>query len=127
MPGIKDELETRETSRLISASKVEGTSVYNRKGDKLGTVEDIMIDKYTGQVGYAVMSFGGFLGIGHRHHPLPWQVLDYDEQMGGYIVELDKKQLEGAPSYEADADPNWEDRDWGKKVHDYYNVPPYWI
>lgn len=127
MPGINNELETRETSRLISASKVEGTTVYNRKGDKLGSVEDIMIDKFTGQVGYAVMSFGGFLGIGHRHHPLPWQVLDYDQQMGGYVVDLDKKQLEGAPSYEADVDPDWEDRVWGKKVHDYYNVPPYWI
>jgi hypothetical protein len=127
MPGISHEAEISETSRLISASKVEGTAVYNRKGEKLGTVEDIMIDKYTGQVGYAVMSFGGFLGMGHQHHPLPWQVLDYDPKMGGYVVDLDKKQLEGAPSYATDEDPDWEDRVWGKRVHDYYNVPPYWI
>jgi hypothetical protein len=127
MPGISHEAEIGESSRLISANKVEGTPVYNRKGDKLGTVEDIMIDKYTGQVGYAVMSFGGFLGIGDKHHPLPWQVLDYDPKMGGYVVDLDKQQLEGAPSYAADEDPDWEDRVWGKRVHDYYNVPPYWI
>ncbi len=127
MPGISHEAEIGESSRLISANKVEGTAVYNRKGDKLGTVEDIMIDKYTGQVGYAVMSFGGFLGIGDKHHPLPWQVLDYDPKMGGYVVDLDKKQLEGAPSYATDEDPDWEDRVWGKRVHDYYNVPPYWI
>lgn len=127
MPGISHEAEMRETSRLISANKVEGTPVYNRKGDKLGTVEDIMIDKFTGQVGYAVLSFGGFLGIGDKHHPLPWQVLDYDPKMGGYVVELDKKQLQDAPSYAADQDPDWEDRVWGKRVHDYYNVPPYWI
>lgn len=127
MPGISHEAEMRESSRLISANKVEGTPVYNRKGDKLGTVEDIMIDKFTGQVGYAVLSFGGFLGIGDKHHPLPWQVLDYDPKMGGYVVELDKKQLQDAPSYAADQDPDWEDRVWGKRVHDYYNVPPYWI
>jgi hypothetical protein len=69
---------SEETSALISANKVEGTTVKNAAGEKLGSIEEIMIDKRSGKVAYAVMSFGGFLGIGDRHHPLPWGVLKYD-------------------------------------------------
>ena len=72
-----------ETHRLISAEKVQGTPVYNAQGEKLGTIEDVMIDKITGKVAYAILSMGGFLGIGERHHPLPWNVLTYDEELGG--------------------------------------------
>lgn len=120
-------LEARETGTLIAADKVEGTSVYNRAGDKLGSIETIMLDKMSGKVAYAVMSFGGFLGIGERYHALPWSVLTYDTNQGGYMVNLDKQVLEGAPSFAAGDYPNYEDRAWGKQVHDYYNVPPYWI
>ena len=74
---------TDETDRLIASDKVEGTAVYNRQGERLGTVYNLMIDKYTGQVAYAVMSFGGFLGIGESYHPLPWRVLTYDTRQGG--------------------------------------------
>ncbi len=121
------DVASEETTSLISAGKVQGTPVYNPKGEKLGRVEDVMIDKMSGVVAYAVLSFGGFLGMGDRHHPLPWQVLDYDTGQGGYIVDLDKETLQGAPSYGANEDVNWADRNWGKKVHDYYEVPPYWI
>jgi hypothetical protein len=121
------ELEKRETTRLIAADKVEGTAVYNRAGDRLGSIENVMLDKLSGKVAYAVMSFGGFLGIGDRHHPLPWSVLSYDTRQGGYVVDLDKKALEGAPSYATGATPNWEEETWGKQVHDYYRVPPYWL
>ena len=86
-----------ETGTLISADKVEGTSVYNRSGDKLGSVKTVMIDKKSGKVAYAVMSFGGFLGIGSDLHPLPWAVLDYDTAEDGYVVDLDKDTLEKAP------------------------------
>src|SRR5919205_2546753 len=88
---------TDETDRLISADKVEGTAVYNRMGERLGTVYTVMIDKYSGQVAYAVMSFGGFLGIGERYHPLPWRALTYDTRLGGYVVDITRGQLEGAP------------------------------
>ncbi len=71
-------LETKETSRLIAADKVEGTAVYNPAGEKIGSIENIMIDKLSGKVAYAVMSFGGFLGIGDKHYPLPWSMLKYD-------------------------------------------------
>ena len=86
------------TGTLISAQKVKGTTVLNLAGEKLGSVEDVMIDKVSGRAIYAVMSFGGFLGMGEKYHPLPWATLKYDEQKGGYVVNLDKKQLEGAPS-----------------------------
>ncbi len=78
---------------LIAAEKVNGTDVYNMNGDKLGNVDDIMTDKVSGKAIYAVMSFGGFLGIGERQHPLPWSALTYDESKGGYVVNLDKRQL----------------------------------
>jgi len=82
------------TGSLIAAEKVNGTDVYNMNGDKLGTVDDIMIDKISGKAIYAVMSFGGFLGIGEKQHPLPWSSLTYDEAKEGYVVNLDKKMLE---------------------------------
>ena len=117
------ELERRETSRLIGSDKVEGTPVYNADGENLGTVARVMIDKISGKVSYAVMSFGGFLGIGDRHHPLPWDVLTYDTRMGGYIVNLDRATLENAPTYARDEEPAWEDETWGRGVHDYYGTP----
>src|ERR687898_912245 len=88
---------TDETSSLISSDKVEGTAVYDRRGEKLGSIHSVMIDKISGKVAYAVMSFGGFLGIGDRYHPLPWHVLTYDTRQGGYVVDLDPSMLKGAP------------------------------
>jgi len=111
---------------LIAAEKVNGTNVYSPSGDKLGSVEDIMIDKVSGKAIYAVMSFGGFLGIGDKHHPLPWSSLKYDKSKEGYVVNLDKKTLEGAPSYERDADFRWTP-DYGRQVDKYYGVPSYWM
>jgi len=123
----EEALKKRETGSLIAADKVEGTGVYNTAGDKLGSVERMMIDKRSGRVAYAVMSFGGFLGIGDRHHPLPWGVLRYDPETGGYVINLDIEALKGAPTIsENDAKFDWDDRKWGATVHDYYRVPPYW-
>ncbi len=123
--GSTSGVATDETDRLIASNKVEGTAVYNRQGERLGTVHNFMVDKYTGQVAYAVMSFGGFLGLGESYHPLPWRVLTYDTNMGGYVVDLDKSKLEGAPSYTAANEPNWSDRDYGRRVHDYYGATPW--
>jgi PRC-barrel domain len=113
---------TDETSNLISSDKVEGTAVYNRQGEKLGSIHSVMIDKVSGKVAYAVMSFGGFLGIGDRYHPLPWSVLTYDTGQGGYAVDLDRSMLEGAPSYSASEMPDWSDPEWSRKVQDYYRT-----
>ncbi len=123
----QDRLSSSETRKLIAADKVEGTTVRNRAGEKLGSIDNVMIDKLTGRVAYAVMSFGGFLGIGDRYHALPWGVLKYDPKMDSYVVDLDKEQLEGAPTYHKSDALDWDDPVWARKVHDYYNVPPFWI
>lgn len=109
-------------SDIISADRVEGTDVYNTAGDKLGSIEDIMIDKRSGQVRYAVMEFGGFLGMGTDRYPIPWNMLDYDTGKDGYVVPLDKAKLEGAPSYRDDADRPEYDEPYSRRVNSYYGV-----
>ena len=114
-------LEADETHRLISSEKVDGTAVYDRRGERLGTVHHVMIDKYTGQVSYAVMSFGGFLGMGESYHPLPWKVLTYDTRLGGYVADhLDRDRLQGAPSYTSRDMPNWDDRSYTGRIDQYW-------
>ncbi len=114
------DVDTRETNRIIASDKVEGTAVYNPEGDRLGTVERFMVDKKSGQAEYAVMSFGGLFGIGDRHYPLPWQALTYDTDKNGYVVNVTKEQLEGAPNYERGGDEPTYDRDYGERVYTYY-------
>jgi sporulation protein YlmC with PRC-barrel domain len=119
--------EKRETASLIGSDKVEGTNVYRSNGDKIGAIERIMLDKQSGKVAYAVMSFGGFLGIGHDHYPVPWSLLTYNINLGGYEVNISDQQLKGAPSYANDNDWDWEDRKRAQQIYDYYRVPPYWM
>jgi PRC-barrel domain len=119
------EATSNTAGNLIAADKVEGTNVYNLAGDKLGTVEDVMMDKISGRAIYAVMSFGGFLGMGEKHHPLPWGTLKYDTAKGGYLVNLDKKKLQDAPNYDLNADFKWTP-EYGRKVDSYYNATSYW-
>ena len=123
MASVEDPSDTR--GRLIAADQVEGTSIYNRSGESLGSIEDVMIDKVSGRIAYAVAGFGGFLGIGNRHYPLPWDKLKYDTQMGGYVVDLDRQVLEGAPSYSDTDAVGWQDPAWGRRVYDYYGTEPY--
>lgn len=115
-----------ETTSLIAGSKVTGTAVYDMGGEELGSIHDIMIDKLTGKVAYAVMSFGGFLGMGNSYHPLPWSLLKYDVDKSGYVVNLSRDQLQGAPSYAVGTDPGWGDRGYEQKVHDFYDADAYW-
>ena len=115
----------QETTSLISSEKVAGTAVYNTAGEDIGSIHDIMLDKKSGNVAYAVMEFGGFLGIGSKFHPLPWSLLKYDTSKGGYVVNLDKQQLEGAPAYDTDVEPNWGE-EYDDKVYNYYGAKPYW-
>jgi hypothetical protein len=114
-------LERDETGNLISSRKVEGTPVYNSKGEKLGSVDHMMIGKRSGRVEYAVMSFGGFLGMGEQYHPLPWDVLDYDTEKDGYVVDIDREKLERGPTFEKDNQPAY-DRNYGETVYTYYGV-----
>jgi hypothetical protein len=123
--NVAGAVATDETDRLISSDKTVGTAVYNRQAEHIGSVYNLMIDKYSGQVAYAVMSFGGFLGIGESYHPLPWKKLTYDPRLGGYVVDLDRRQLETAPSYTSGTAPDWSDRAFGQRVDEFYGVPPY--
>ena len=116
----------KETHDLIASDKVEGTKVYDPSGEHIGSVERILIEKRSGKVSYAVLSFGGFLGMGHEHYPLPWSKLNYDESLGGYRTYVSKSQLEGAPKYDDDNDDFWSAEN-GRRVYDYYGVAPYWI
>lgn len=84
----------------ILASRVKGTAVYNASGDKIGTVEDIVLDKQSNQIMFAALGFGGFLGAGEKYYPVPWSLLDYSEDKGGYVVPLNKDQLDAAPNYD---------------------------
>lgn len=117
-----DTVTADETGKLISADKVIGTPVYNANGDRLGTIDGIMLHKISGRVAFAVLSVGGFLGIGERYHPLPWDVLTYDEDKGGYNVDLKEDQLRGAPHYSRqEIDTHGYGADSGR-IRDYYGV-----
>ena len=109
------------SSPVISSDQVEGTAVYNANGDKLGSIDDLMIDRRSGQVRYAVLEFGGFLGINTDRYPLPWSMLKYDMQLEGYVVPLQKEQLDSAPRYTDTDVPEYTD-DYGRKVYDHYGV-----
>jgi sporulation protein YlmC with PRC-barrel domain len=110
-----------ETQRLIASDKIEGTRVYNKQGDRLGSIRNFMVNKTSGRVEYAVLEFGGILGIGSEFYPLPWDLLSYDERLGGYAVAIDKEKLEGAPRYR-DRDPMWDEL-YGQQVYGYYGMP----
>ena len=120
MADTDTDIETDETVDLIASNKVEGTSVYDREGDRLGTIYNFMVDKVNGQVEYAVLSFGGLFGLGSDHYPLPWDRLTYDEELGGYQIDLVKEDLEEAPRYSADQEQPF-DRDFGERIDTFYD------
>lgn len=108
---------------LISSEDVEGCFVFNLEGEEIGEIDHLMIDKASGQVLYAVMSFGGFLGLGHSHYPVPWSKLSYDTRLNGYKMDVSEIQLRDAPEF---SDDSWSNREWERIIHDHYGVPPYW-
>jgi hypothetical protein len=113
----------QETASLIGSDKVEGTAVFGPDETKIGSIERVMIDKVSGRVSYAVLGFGGFLGLGNDHYPLPWQSLKYDTRLGGYRTGVTEDQLRGAPKYRDDSDWNWTDVARNRALNEYYGVP----
>jgi sporulation protein YlmC with PRC-barrel domain len=110
----------------IRAKKVIGTSVKDPSGTSIGKVEDIVLDKLSNNIMFAIVGFGGFLGVGEKFHPLPWSVLDYDETEGGYVVNLTKEQLQSAPAYTMDELIRGDGSQFRVEVYDYYDAPRYW-
>ena len=113
----------RETVSLIGSDKVEGTAVYGADDQKIGTVQRVMLDKVSGKVAYAVVSFGGFLGMGEDYYPMPWPSMKYDTNLGGYRVAITESQLKGAPKYNRSTDWDWSNRVRDREVYDYYHTP----
>jgi sporulation protein YlmC with PRC-barrel domain len=110
-------------NHLISADRVQGTPVYDESGEKLGHIEDVMLDKASGRVAYAIMSYGGFLGAGERYHPLPWSMLTYDIGRNGYVVRLTKSQLDNAPTLGREEVDNEHQIGWAEAVHTHFGLP----
>ena len=109
--------------QLISSEDVEGTNVYDMNGTKIGDIDHLMIDKISGRVSYAVMSFGGFIGLGHSHYPIPWGALKYDTKLNGYVTGITQEQLKDAPAF---SDDSYSNRNWETRTYAHYNVAPYW-
>jgi sporulation protein YlmC with PRC-barrel domain len=123
-------MTTQSGHALIPAERVNGTDVYSQSGDKLGRVEDIAIDKVSGKVAYAILSFGGFLGMGERHAPVPWSVLTYDTEKRGYVIPLTEGAIKDAPSFTPQELSGWNDTHMRSNIFEYYasfGAQPYWL
>ena len=118
--------DSSSSHRLIESDRVEGTMVYGVDGRRLGTVKRLAIDKISGQIAYAVISFGAFFGIGAETHIIPWRKLDYDVRLGGYRTEITEAELLDAPDFSDETKIDGSDREREKELHDYYGVRHYW-
>ena len=118
-------MENDNKHDLIESDRVIGADVYDLNGNHIGSIERLMLQKIGGIVSHAVLSFGGFFGIGDNHYPIPWQKLKYDEKLDGYRADISKTQIEGAPSYNANEDYDWS-RDVNAELLKHYGEPPYW-
>lgn len=121
-----DEEDRHNFRRVMSAGTLAGDRVRNSAGEDLGKIEEIMLDVPTGRVAYAVLSFGGFLGMGNKLFAIPWQALTLDEREHEFILNVDKNQLENAPGFDKDNWPDMADRTWGSQIYSYYGRTPYW-
>src|SRR5436305_134168 len=106
--------------------RVHGTVVRRRSGERVGTIQRLMIDKVSGNVAYAILRFGGFFGVGDKHLPIPWERLKFDTTRQAYLVSLTDKELANAPSYASDADFDWGDRKSEGALHSYYGTRAHW-
>jgi sporulation protein YlmC with PRC-barrel domain len=113
-------------SDAIRAKKVIGTSVKDLSGDKIGTVEDIVLDKLSNNIVFVIVGFGGFMGMGEKYHPIPWLSLKYDEREGAYVVPFSRDMLEAAPADSIDALVSGNAVAYRDRAYDYYNAPHYW-
>jgi len=112
--------------RVASAGTITGNEVRNLKGEDLGKIEEIMLETSTGTVSYAVLSFGGFLGMGDKLFAVPWRALSLNADEEGFVLDVEKDRLEEAPGFDKDDWPDFADPAWGLGIHEYYGVRPYW-
>jgi sporulation protein YlmC with PRC-barrel domain len=112
---------------VMAADTLEGDTVVNNRDEKLGEITDIMIDVQTGQVAYAVLSCGGFMGIGDKLFAIPWGALTLDASQKQFILDIVKERLKAAPGFDKDHWPSMADSRWASEVHDYYGQREYWL
>lgn len=124
-PETTDHKRT-ETRRVVSAGTMTGDSVRNLSGDDLGKVQEIMLDVYDGSIAYAVVSFGGFLGMGEKLFAVPWKALTLVQDEEHFLLDVDKSVLENAPGFDKDEWPDFTDPNWGQGIHEHYGTTPYW-
>jgi sporulation protein YlmC with PRC-barrel domain len=110
----------------IRAKKVLGTKVVSTSGDKIGQIEDVILDKSSNSILFAVVGFGGFLGVAEKYHPIPWTSLEYDPDGGAYVVSYTKEQLQAAPSGSIDELTRDDGMAFRDRTYDYYKAPRYW-
>ena len=115
-----------KTHALVASDRVEGTVVRRLSGERIGTIQRLMIDKVSGNVAYAVLRFGGFLGMSEKHLPIPWEKLKFDTATQAYQVCITDAELAAAPSYAAGQEFDWGDRKSEIELHNYYGARPYW-
>ena len=116
-----------EIERVVATSRIDGSTVYSRTGNVVGTVDCLMIDKVSGKIAYAVIAIDAAVTERFRHQALPWSVLAYDPVTGGYFVNLDRRILENGPTFGLDEIVNWNSEAWNRQLHEYYAVPHFWI
>jgi sporulation protein YlmC with PRC-barrel domain len=114
------------TSKVLPTDKLKGTGVTNTAGEKLGKIEDFAIDMERGCIAYAVLSFGGFLGMGDKFFAIPWDALKPSPQNDEFVLGVEKEALKNAPGFDKDDWPDMADRRWGAEIHRYYGSQPYW-
>lgn len=118
--------ETNRNTNVISSSTLMGDKVVNTKGENLGQIKELMIDPQTGHVGYAVLSFGGFLGMGDKLFAIPFQSLELRPEQQEFVLDFPKDKLKAAPGFDKNDWPKTADRAWGTEIHTYYGATPYW-
>lgn len=120
------QVQTTGTRRVFSAKTLTGNRVVNRQGEDLGKIEDLMVDLDQGRIAYAVLSFGGFLGLGDKLFAIPWQALALDPAENRFILGIDKSLLDKAPGFDKNNWPDMADPAWGAQLYSYYGYTPYW-
>lgn len=115
------------TPIALSASTMIGDDVRNAAGEDLGNIEELMIDVDGGRISYAVLSFGGFLGLGDKLFAIPWSALELDAENESFILDVSRETLEEAPGFDKDNWPNFANREWGATIYAYYDIQPYWV
>jgi len=123
---IKKTDPSKKMRRVMGATTLAGDNVRNSAGEDLGSVDEIMLDIPSGRIAYAVVSFGGFLGMGNKLFAVPWSALTVDEDQKCFLLDVDKKTLESAPGFDKDNWPDMGDTEWGSRIFAHYGETPYW-